>query len=189
MINNYIDYKHYIEVEKPLYSCYSNSKLQLLKYDFLHFHVREVWKYVKMLRQCEYLLNSSGFRFIKIVFFYILERKRNKLGNKLGIWISPNVCEEGLFLEHYGIIMISPFAKIGKGLHLHGDCVIGASGYSTDVPTVGDNVDIGWGAILRGKITIADNVVIGANAVVTKNITKAGEIWAGIPAKKIGMKN
>lgn len=37
----------------------------------------------------------------------------------------------------------------------------------------------------NGDIVVGKNTVIGANAVLTKS-TGEGEIWAGIPAKKIG---
>lgn len=38
------------------------------------------------------------------------------------------------------------------------------------VTVIGNNVDIGAGAKVLGKITIANNVVIGANAVVLRDV-------------------
>ncbi|MDR2798933.1 MAG: serine O-acetyltransferase, partial [Treponema sp.] len=35
---------------------------------------------------------------------------------------------------------------------------------------IGDNVEIGAGAIIIGNIKIGNNVMIGANAVVTKDV-------------------
>ena len=56
-------------------------------------------------------------------------------------------------------------------------------------PILGDNVYIGPGAKLFGKITIADNISIGANAVVTKSFEQENISIAGVPAKIISEKN
>lgn len=54
-----------------------------------------------------------------------------------------------------------------------------------DKVTIGNDVWIAAGAqILRG-VTIADGAVIGAGAIVTHDVGPY-EIWAGVPAKKIG---
>jgi serine O-acetyltransferase len=47
---------------------------------------------------------------------------------------------------------------------------------------IGDNVDIGAGAKLLGRITIGDDVRIGANAVVITDIP-SGATAVGIPAR------
>lgn len=51
--------------------------------------------------------------------------------------------------------------------------------------TIGNNVWIGANAIILKGVTIKDGAVVAAGAVVTKSIL-SNEIWAGIPAKKIG---
>ena len=53
-----------------------------------------------------------------------------------------------------------------------------------DVPTIGDNVYIGPGAKIFGKISIGNNVKIGANAVVLKDAPD-NAILVGIPARNI----
>lgn len=50
--------------------------------------------------------------------------------------------------------------------------------------SVGSNVYIGNNAILLPGISIGDNVIIGAGAVVSKNVP-SGEVWGGVPAKRI----
>jgi acetyltransferase-like isoleucine patch superfamily enzyme len=50
--------------------------------------------------------------------------------------------------------------------------------------TVGDNVHIGMNAIIMPGVSIGNNVIIGCGAVVTKPIPD-GEIWGGIPARKL----
>lgn len=49
-----------------------------------------------------------------------------------------------------------------------------------------DNCVIGAGASIMFNTKIGPNSIVGAGAVVTKDVP-SGEIWAGVPAKKIGM--
>jgi len=56
---------------------------------------------------------------------------------------------------------------------------------SEDAIVIGNNVWLGVNVTVLKGITIGDGAVVAAGAVVTKSIA-ANEIWAGIPAKKIG---
>lgn len=49
---------------------------------------------------------------------------------------------------------------------------------------IGNNVNIGWNAIIMPGVTIGDNVVVGAGAIVTKDV-ESNSVVAGIPAHKI----
>ena len=49
---------------------------------------------------------------------------------------------------------------------------------------VGDNVNIGWNAIIMPGVSIGNNCIIAAGAVVTKDVPD-NTIWGGVPAKKI----
>lgn len=49
---------------------------------------------------------------------------------------------------------------------------------------LGNNVYAGNNVIFLPGVTIGNNVVVGAGSVVTKDIPD-GEVWAGVPAKKI----
>ncbi|AYO58445.1 gamma carbonic anhydrase family protein [Chryseobacterium sp. 6424] len=52
--------------------------------------------------------------------------------------------------------------------------------------TIKDNVLIGMGAIVMDDCTIESNSIIGAGSVVTQGThIKSGEVWGGIPARKI----
>jgi len=50
---------------------------------------------------------------------------------------------------------------------------------------LGNDIWLGAGCAVMPGACIGDGVVVGANSVVTKNIPPA-EIWAGVPARKIG---
>jgi len=54
------------------------------------------------------------------------------------------------------------------------------------VTTIKDGAFIGLNAIVLTGVTIGSNAVVGAGSVVTKDIPNR-EIWAGNPAKKIGI--
>jgi serine O-acetyltransferase len=54
---------------------------------------------------------------------------------------------------------------------------------------IGDDVTIGAGAKILFRsgedLVVADGTVIGANAVLLDS-TEPGEIWAGLPARRVG---
>lgn len=53
---------------------------------------------------------------------------------------------------------------------------------------IGESAFILWGAIILPQVTrIGKNSIVGAGSVVTKNVGD-NEIWAGNPAKKIGIR-
>ncbi len=51
--------------------------------------------------------------------------------------------------------------------------------------TVGSDVWIGAGAAIMPSVVIGTGAIVGANSVVTRSIPEY-EIWAGVPASKIG---
>lgn len=141
----------------------------------------EVWKFQISLRKYEYHLNTK----------HILRRYFFKFINhywkiKLGFDIPPNVFGKGLNIHHYGCIVVNANARVGEYCNIQQCVNIGQNHNSEDVPTIGDNVYIGPGAKIFGKIEIADNIAIGAGAVVNKSFLEEGITVAGVPAKKVG---
>lgn len=145
----------------------------------------EVKKYLKMLRMQEYYINTSHGNRIKSLLSLYYERKKHNIGNKLGFLIGPNSCGKGLTLSHHGTVIINPEAKIGENCTFHGNNCVGNKGVHGTTPRIGNNVDVGFGAVIIGDIDIADNVKIGANAVVNKSIMIPGSTVAGIPGRII----
>jgi acetyltransferase-like isoleucine patch superfamily enzyme len=76
-----------------------------------------------------------------------------------------------LHIGHFGGITIGP-ATIGRRCSISQGVTIGVSGRGEKegLPTIGDEVYLGPGAKLFGKITIGHSVKIGANAVVYKDV-------------------
>jgi serine O-acetyltransferase len=120
-----------------------------------------------------------------LTFRWLLAKyKFKKTSIKLGYSVPINVFGPGLSIPHYGTIVVNPNVKVGANCRLHVGVNIGASGGADQVPTIGDNVYIGPGAIIFGNITIGNNVSIGANSTVTKSFGD-NVVIAGSPAKII----
>jgi len=89
---------------------------------------------------------------------------------------------ESFVIDHHGGIVISGYAKFGDNCRIRTGVCIGLARVGDPcAPVIGNNVDIGAGAKLIGRITIGDNVLIGANAVVTSDVP-AHSIAVGVPA-------
>lgn len=85
-------------------------------------------------------------------------------------------------IDHFGGIIISGYARFGDNCRIRNGVCIGLSRVSDPCAAViGNNVDIGSGAKLLGRITVGNNVLIGANSVVTRDVP-ANSIASGVPA-------
>ncbi len=94
-----------------------------------------------------------------------------------------------LRIDHFGGIIISGFASFGANCVIRNNVTIGLR--RTDqpaAPRIGNNVDIGVGAVVLGDITIGDNVKIGANAVVLIDVPD-NAVAVGVPARIIMEEN
>ncbi len=88
----------------------------------------------------------------------------------------------GIVIDHFGGIIVSGYAKLGRDCRLRNDVVIGLRNVENPVaPVLGDRVDIGAGAKILGAIRIGNDVLIGANAVVLCDVPD-GCIAVGVPA-------
>lgn len=141
----------------------------------------KMWSFHVSLRKLEYYTNNRK----KLLRAYYKLRTKS-LGMKLGWSIPPNVFGPGLCIVHYGTVIVNGGAKVGSNCRIHSGVNIGANGGGDlDTPTIGNNVYIGPGAKLFGKIIIGDNCVIGANSVVNKSFQRNDVTIGGIPGKII----
>jgi serine O-acetyltransferase len=85
-------------------------------------------------------------------------------------------------IDHFGGVIVSGFAKFGDDCRIRNGVVVGLA-HTDDpcAPVIGDNVDIGAGAKVLGRIRVGNNVHIGANAVVTRDVPDDC-IAVGVPA-------
>jgi serine O-acetyltransferase len=91
-----------------------------------------------------------------------------------GIPLSTIITDKPVFPHGLNGIFISQRAVIGKNCVIFQQVTIGSNSLKDSqkigAPVLGDNVYIGAGAKIIGKITIGSNVRIGANAIVVMDI-------------------
>ena len=91
----------------------------------------------------------------------------------------------GLFIAHIGGIHINPQAVLGKNCDIAHRVTIGTSAMGRKgAPTLGDEVYVGTGATLVGKIKIGSGAKIAANTLVMTNVP-AGATVMGVPGRVI----
>jgi len=92
-----------------------------------------------------------------------------------------------------GKILDPSLVEIGDFTMLGEDCLLTAhavEGERVDLGRiiVGRDVTVGVKAVILPDVVIGDGAIVAAGAVVTKGTRIApGEIWGGVPARKIGM--
>lgn len=83
-------------------------------------------------------------------------------------------------------VLIAPRVFITDHSHnIKRDTLINLQGCEGRPVHIGNDVWIGTGVTILSGVTIADGAVIGAHSVVRKDVG-SNEIWAGVPARKIG---
>jgi serine O-acetyltransferase len=88
-----------------------------------------------------------------------------------------------LMIPHPNGVVIHEDAVVGDDCMIMQQVTIGMIGEG-EVPTLGNNIYVGAGAKIIGKLTVGDGARIGANAVVTQDVP-AGCTAVGVPARLI----
>lgn len=172
--------KNIIKEDKKIYK--SNSKIKEIYNILTKSKEKQIKNSIIYSRKYRYYNENQKNLLDKIKFIYYA-RKNNIVSRKNQIELYGKF-GKNLKIYHSGII-VNKSAIIGNNVKMHGLNCIGNNGIENGAPKIGNNVDIGVGAIIIGNITIADNITIGANAVVNKSFYEEGITIAGVPAKKI----
>jgi len=91
----------------------------------------------------------------------------------------------GLYIGHIGGVHINPGAVLGRNCDIAHRVTIGASAMGRQgIPVLGDNVYIGTGATLVGRIKVGSNAKIAANTLVMSNIPEGATVM-GVPGRII----
>ncbi len=91
----------------------------------------------------------------------------------------------GLYIAHIGGVHINPQAVIGSNCDIAHRVTIGASAMGRKgAPVLGDEVYIGTGATLVGKIKIGTGAKIAANTLVMTNVPDGATVM-GVPGRII----
>lgn len=142
-----------------------------------------VYKFQLTLRYTEYYTNGGGR--LNFIFKKFWQFILNHYSMKLGFSIPVNTFGPGLRINHYGLIVVNPDARIGAFCDIHQGVNIGQNIEPGSVPEIGSNVWIGPGVKIFGKIKIADGIAIAANSVVNKSFTEPNITIGGVPARKL----
>ena len=108
------------------------------------------------------------------IFAYIYNRLwLNHYGIRYGFDISPSTkIGSGFYIGHFGTVIISPYAVLGRNVNVAPGVTIGATsrGSRLGAPTIGDRVWIGANAVLVGRITVGDDALIAPGAYVNFDV-------------------
>jgi serine O-acetyltransferase len=92
---------------------------------------------------------------------------------------------EGLYIGHIGGVHINPQAVLGKNCDIAHRVTVGASAMGRQgAPVLGDDVYIGTGATLVGKIKVGTGAKIAANTLVISNVPEGATVM-GVPGRII----
>lgn len=149
------------------------------------FVLRAGFKYSVLLRVGNYLSRAS-FRFAAFL-LPVYKVAFRHYQYKFGIQIPyETTIGTGLYIGHFGGIVVNDHAVIGHNCNLSHGVTIGQAnrGARKGCPDIGNRVYIGPGAKIIGAVTIGSNVAIGANCVVTNDIPD-NAVVVGIPGSII----
>ena len=120
------------------------------------YYIRKLVKYFR--------LGKKSF-FYKVLFS--IHKRKHQIEIPWNTEIGP-----GLFIDHPYAITINCFAKIGANCNLSKNVLIGQElrGSRKGSPVLGNNVYVGIGAAIVGKVTIGDDVLIAPNSFVNCDV-------------------
>lgn len=109
---------------------------------------------------------------------------------KYGIAIPYNTqIGPGLYIGHYGGIVINHAVVMGRDCNVNHCVTIGAKygGRNPGTPVIGNRVYLGPGCKIFGGLSVGSDVAVGANAVVVTSVPDAAVV-TGVPGKIISLK-
>ena len=174
-------YKEYVHlVKSDLHRYAGNSKFSSFLY---HKTFEAGFKYSFWMRTCAYVKSKKILKILFPICWLILRHHQIKYG--IGISYNTKI-GSGFYIGHYGGIVLNQNAVIGKNCNLSHQVTLGVTrrGERQGCPVIGDNVYIGPGAKIIGRVVVGDNAAIGANCVVTHDVPENGVV-VGIPGRVI----
>ncbi|HEX5141825.1 MAG TPA: serine O-acetyltransferase [Dehalococcoidia bacterium] len=83
-------------------------------------------------------------------------------------------------IGHQGAMVVHQYCTIGDDCTIRQGVTIGAAGEfnPAEAPVLGNNVDVGAGAAILGRVRVGNNVRIGPNAVVMQDVPDNSTVFA-----------
>jgi serine O-acetyltransferase len=147
-----------------------------------------------------HFLATPGFRYAVLLRFYAYARGSHwcrcgvrqltvlllhRYAIRFGIDISRDArIGSGLYIGHFGGIVVNAAVLIGDNCNLSQGVTLGQvnRGPKAGCPTLGNNVYVGPGAKIIGRISVGDGAAVGANAVVVDDVPPHAAV-GGVPAR------
>ena len=182
---------HYVECDLKSMGKYPLSRSA--KWGGLFFP-QQRWRLQIKLRKLEYLAYKMQKGKINRLLLMIMLKRYEAFCTKLGCELPIGVFGPGLCINHSQNVIVNGYAKVGSNCRINAGVNIGSFGRykatlqnannveENNAPVIGDNVYIGPGAKIFGKIRIGNNVAIGANAVVLKDVPDNATV-VGVPGR------
>ena len=151
---------------------------------FKELIIGESFKYNFWMRTCTFL---REYKILKYTLYVMARLMYRHYGYKLGINIPTSAkIGRGLYIIHYGGIIINKDCVIGDNCNISQGVTLGEEsiGANKGSPIIGDNVYIGPGSTLLGRVVVGDNVVIRANSLIINDI-EDNSVVMGVPARVI----
>lgn len=148
---------------------------------------QRIGKLIIISRKYGYYKMKLNKNFLDKIFCVIYKYRKNRLGEKLNIELGVKQFGRRLKIYH-GNIVVNGYSIIGNDCELHGNNCIGNKGTMYDLnlcPIIGNNVTIGVGSNVIGKVKIGDNIKVSANSLINKSFEEGNFMIGGVPAKII----
>lgn len=149
-----------------------------------NFFASPCFRYTILFRLCQHAKIQRSFWLLchpLLLFFF------RRTGIRYGIRI-PLTCEvgPGLYIGHWGNIWINPDVKIGSNCTLLHEVTLGRAsrGPTEGAPSVGDQVYLGPGSKIVGRVHLGNRSLISANSLVLQDVPDDGVVM-GVPARLI----
>ncbi len=87
-------------------------------------------------------------------------------------------------IAHQGAIVIHRFAQIGDRCVIRQGVTLGNAGRGVtreEAPTLGNDVSLGAGAVILGRVTVGDGARIGPNTVIMSDVPAGATVFASPP--------
>ena len=171
MILSKKELKYYIQADQIMAGYSERSIYKRVKYKFFY---PPILSYLYHMRCCSFYKRKKGFRQLLFIYHYFLFKK---LGLRLGFSIGYDVFGYGLYIPHYGTIVVNDETVCGNFCVLHTSICIGGSG-----KTIGDALYVAAGAKIMGSIKLGNNISVAAQSLVNKDCMNNNVLLAGSPA-------
>lgn len=154
---NYGEYKQLVKSDRNRY----NTNISHLKL----FLMNPCYRITVRYRKCKFYEEKKMARLLWFFERYIYNRTCIKYGCDIPSHVEIG---SGFRMDHPQGVVINSKAKIGNNFTVKSGAVIGKN--EKGVPVIGNNVLLGVHALVIGNITIGDNADIGAGAIVTHDV-------------------